>query len=101
MAKRNSSTKRRRLSPIERCFVEYGYDYAYEQMRLDTHRLRAVRWSCTVITLTTEEWFDLLKAHNHACKYCHGHERVGLDHVLRLKNGGTHDKTNIVPACIW
>ena len=56
-----------------------------------------------VNTLTSQEWLDLLEAHDYKCAYC-GVEfdcenLPEKDHVIPISKGGDNIKENIVPAC--
>jgi len=48
-----------------------------------------------------EQWQIILKLHDYRCAYCGcASNRLTMDHVLALSNGGLHDIENIVPACV-
>lgn len=53
-----------------------------------------------VMTLTAQEWLEVLEAHQNRCSYC-GTTGVPLtmDHVVPISKGGPHTKDNVVPAC--
>jgi 5-methylcytosine-specific restriction endonuclease McrA len=54
-------------------------------------------------SFTTQEWKDKLVEFNHHCAYCHKpfdkEHRPTQDHMMPLSKGGTHEYSNIVPAC--
>ena len=49
-----------------------------------------------------EEWQELLKEHDNKCHWCscglHA-SFLTLDHVTPLAQAGTHERSNVVPAC--
>ncbi len=49
--------------------------------------------------LTAEDWAEILREHDHRCRYCGKQTKMTLDHVIPLSKGGEHSKTNVVPAC--
>ena len=48
---------------------------------------------------TTKEWLELLIEYRQRCAYCGGGESLQADHRVPLSRGGSHDITNILPAC--
>ena len=50
--------------------------------------------------ITLQDWIEIVAAHDGRCHYC-GIKNVSLtqDHILSLRRGGLHEKSNIVPAC--
>ena len=48
--------------------------------------------------LTTQEWRGVLKAYGGRCAYC-GLAATSQDHVVPISQGGSHDISNVVPAC--
>jgi 5-methylcytosine-specific restriction endonuclease McrA len=51
-------------------------------------------------TLTSQEWKEILAAHDRSCAYCDtSSETMTMDHVVPLSKGGAHAKENVVPAC--
>ena len=54
-----------------------------------------------IITLTSNQWKQILEMFNFRCAYC-GSDikmRPTQDHVIPISKGGTHTIDNIVPAC--
>lgn len=63
------------------------------------HRRRA-RLRSVQADLSREEWSAILEAANGRCAYCgHPAEKLTLDHIVAIANGGAHTKTNVVAAC--
>jgi 5-methylcytosine-specific restriction endonuclease McrA len=61
---------------------------------------RARQFGVPVIDLTNEEWQLILVAFEYHCAYC-GIQPAQLtqDHIVPLSKGGSHTKSNILPAC--
>jgi 5-methylcytosine-specific restriction endonuclease McrA len=52
------------------------------------------------ITLTAEQWHEILRQYDYRCAYCGKRGgRLERDHVVAITRGGAHIKENIVPAC--
>lgn len=49
--------------------------------------------------LTEKDWVLITAYFNHSCCYCGGTGELTKDHLDPLKNHGTLEATNIVPAC--
>ena len=49
--------------------------------------------------LTTDQWNAILDAHGHRCYYCGASGKMTIEHKTPLVRGGTHEPSNIVPAC--
>lgn len=51
--------------------------------------------------LTADEWDAILLRFDNSCAYC-GKKGVTMshDHVIPIKQGGKHEASNIVPACM-
>lgn len=62
-------------------------------------RRRARKLSAPGAGVTKEQWAQLLEAYNHLCAYCGASSILEQDHVVPLSCGGSHDISNIVPAC--
>lgn len=65
-------------------------------------RRRATRANAIVNDFTDTDWFDVLIAYHYQCVYCG--KRLTLktatqDHITPLSAGGSHTKSNVVPAC--
>ena len=51
-------------------------------------------------TITIDEWKRLLTLHGNRCAYCDiVFEDLTIDHITPLSRGGSHDISNINPAC--
>ena len=54
-----------------------------------------------VVSLTAEDWKDVLGEYNYSCAYCGDSEtKLTVDHVVPISKGGKHTKDNVVPACV-
>lgn len=63
-------------------------------------RRRSVLLNVPVNDLTTEQWRTIKAHYGHHCVYCHRKmQRLTMDHVLPLSQGGSHTFSNVVPAC--
>ena len=49
--------------------------------------------------VTQEQWEEILEDHGHACAYCGSEGPLHMDHVQPISRGGSHDASNVVPAC--
>ena len=48
---------------------------------------------------TVSEWLALLEYYDQRCGYCGDGGRMQADHRVPLSRGGSHNITNIIPAC--
>lgn len=48
---------------------------------------------------TIDEWAALCERYGQRCAYCGSAGPLQVDHRVPLARGGTHDMTNILPAC--
>ncbi len=71
-------------------------------------RTRRARERNCEISLTAEEWGQIIVSYNGRCAYCGMKLRVGgprtgnkltQDHIRPLSKGGVHSADNVVPAC--
>jgi 5-methylcytosine-specific restriction endonuclease McrA len=71
-----------------------------EKMRIMDAKKKAKRRNAPIGEFNLNDWFQLLKIWGHKCAYC-GHHDLLLtkDHMIPLVRGGSHDVSNIVPAC--
>ena len=49
--------------------------------------------------VTRAQWEEVLEDHDHACAYCGSDGPLHMDHVTPISRGGSHDASNVVPAC--
>jgi len=49
--------------------------------------------------MTAADWTEIVKRHRGRCYYCKKKTKLTMDHVVPLKKGGQHTRTNVVPAC--
>jgi 5-methylcytosine-specific restriction endonuclease McrA len=50
--------------------------------------------------LTEDQWLQILEINDNRCAYCLVQSTdLEVDHVVPLAKGGTHEESNIVPAC--
>jgi 5-methylcytosine-specific restriction endonuclease McrA len=69
-----------------------------EQRRAISQRRRARELGATG-NFTHTEWMALLEEYEYRCGYCGDGGPMQADHRVPLSRGGTHDITNILPAC--
>ena len=50
-------------------------------------------------TITLEELVAILDAHDWRCVFCNSDEYIVIDHIVSLRQGGTHISTNLQPLC--
>lgn len=60
------------------------------------HRRIAIKCGLRV---TSDLWEILCEAWGNRCAYCQSAEPTTIDHIDALSTGGTHEITNIAPAC--
>lgn len=66
----------------------------YQQKRTATQR------NAPRNDLTPAEWEEIKAAYGHCCVYCGRQmQRLAMDHLTPLSQGGSHTKQNVVPAC--
>lgn len=66
----------------------------YQQKRTATQR------NAPRNDLTHAEWEEIKAAYGHCCVYCGRQmQRLTMDHLTPLSQGGSHTKQNVVPAC--
>jgi len=66
------------------------------------YRQYAKRKKAVLLTenpLTADEWAEILREHDHHCRYCGKKAKLTIDHVIPLTKGGEHSQDNVVPAC--
>jgi hypothetical protein len=81
---------------------------AREPHRREHHRMNA-KWQrakrelakgSTSSPITHEQWCQLQDEYVGMCIYCYARpERLTMDHLDSLKNGGSHNLDNVAPAC--
>jgi 5-methylcytosine-specific restriction endonuclease McrA len=78
--------------------LAYPERYAsYKAKRLAQLRMHPAQALCK---LTAQDWRDILAAFASHCAYCdRTMTRLTQDHITPLSKGGSHTKSNIVPAC--
>lgn len=70
-----------------------------EAERARTQRRRK-RLAAVDITLTRQQWREILEAHGHKCTYCGGMPKIlEQDHIIPIIHGGAHSADNVLPAC--
>jgi hypothetical protein len=101
-------TIRRRTYPMvfQRC-----HDCAGEVKRpgmtplsviVGAHGTRARKYGC-VSTFNADEWRTILQASKGKCHWCKaevGTDKLTIEHLVPLGNGGPNSKENVVAACI-
>lgn len=95
-------TAQRRANEIERaraCSRDWKAKHPEKAKEYGAKR-RARRAGAPVNDLTAAHWQEILAEHNWTCVYClYQGDDLTMDHSLPLSRGGSHTKSNIVPAC--
>ena len=65
----------------------------------NVERRRSRKSGAPINDLTNSDWLAILDKSGHRCSYCGTQERLTQDHVVPLSRGGSHTRTNVVPAC--
>lgn len=61
---------------------------------------RATKANAPINDLTRVQWEEIKQSYHHRCVYCRKKpSRLTKDHLTPLSKGGSHTKSNIVPAC--
>lgn len=69
------------------------------KVRARNAKRRALKMGAPRNDLTPQEWQDIQAAYAHRCVYCGRKTRLTQDHITPLSKGGSHTKSNVVPAC--
>ena len=72
---------------------------AYPEQRRAIWQRRRARELGAAGNVAVGEWLKLMLEHGGRCAYCGGSGPLQVDHRIALSRGGTHDITNILPAC--
>ena len=64
--------------------------------RKKAHLRRAAKVNALIAPVDEKKIYALC---NNRCAYCGSAERLTLDHVVALANGGSHTEDNLVVAC--
>jgi 5-methylcytosine-specific restriction endonuclease McrA len=84
---------------IRRYWVAY-YTAHPEKIRLASSLRRARAANAPVKDLTAQHWKEIKEHYRHRCVYCGKKcKRPTIDHITPLARGGSHTKSNVVPAC--
>lgn len=63
-------------------------------------RYQARKRGAAISDFTAKQWEEMQAAYGHRCAYCgRKMERLTMDHLTPLIQGGAHTTSNIVPAC--
>jgi 5-methylcytosine-specific restriction endonuclease McrA len=65
----------------------------------EAHRATQAKRRAAPGSYTIQEWKDKVMLFAGCCAYCGEDRPLGPDHKIPLSRGGTHDISNIVPAC--
>lgn len=71
-----------------------------ETARQSHRKWKARKREAPINDLTTQQWLDIIAAHDHRCAYCAKECQLTQDHVIPLSRGGSHTASNVVPACL-
>jgi 5-methylcytosine-specific restriction endonuclease McrA len=67
--------------------------------RVRVARYRAAKRAAPVNDLSDADWASLLEEFGGRCAYCGRDGAMEQDHVWPLSRGGSHTRSNVVPAC--
>lgn len=72
-----------------------------ENMRALKRRKQARRRGAPIHDLTAAQWREIKAAYGYRCVYCKRKmQRLSQDHITPLSKGGSHTRSNVVPACV-
>ena len=76
---------------------------AWRSRNPEVHKARTQNWFALSVgaggrRLTASDWKEMCEFWG-ACAYCNRPGRLWLDHIQPLSCGGSHDLTNLCPAC--
>lgn len=74
-------------------------DLYRKRHRMYSAKRRSLQANAPLNDLTISDWLESLAHFNHRCAYCESEKHIEQDHVKPLSKGGSHTKTNIIPAC--
>lgn len=96
---KDRSYRERHRESYARRQATYARDHR-DLWNLAQQRRRARQAAAPVNDLTRGQWRAIKAAFGNRCAYCGEHfERLTMDHVVALVNGGSHTASNVVPAC--
>jgi 5-methylcytosine-specific restriction endonuclease McrA len=71
-----------------------------EVMKACADRRRARKANAPINDFTATDWQEMKAHYGYRCVYCgKKFQRLTQDHIIPLSAGGSHTKSNIVPAC--
>lgn len=71
-----------------------------ERYLLNKHRRRAAERSANG-SYTVEQWRELLALCGDKCLSCGKTERITVDHIVPVSQGGSNQIDNVQPLCFW
>jgi 5-methylcytosine-specific restriction endonuclease McrA len=77
-----------------------NYRHEHREAKMYTKIKRRFNLKAAGAEFSLEEWNLCMEYFNNECCYCNKKCKLTQDHVVPISNGGTHHKSNIVPACI-
>lgn len=66
---------------------------------ITSERHRAKKRKAEGNGVTRKQWDDILGKYNNRCLRCGSTEKIQMDHVVSISNGGRHDVDNVQPLC--
>lgn len=101
----NKMTKEAKLE-YDKKWHEENPDYRNEWAKNNPEKVRATkqrrraRAINALDDLTKEEWEETLSYFSNSCAYCgETDEKLEMEHVIPVYNGGGFTKSNIIPSC--
>lgn len=85
---------------------------AYNRERMARFRTRRPKYAATSVAMSIHarraghpnevsvaDWEAICEAFDHRCAYCGARDKLTIDHVIPISQGGAHTEDNIIPAC--
>lgn len=82
------------------CEEHYRQSALYRNRhRFYSAKRRSLQVGAPINDFTKQDWKESLKHFNYRCAYCDSTEHLEQEHIRPLTRGGSHTKSNIIPAC--
>jgi 5-methylcytosine-specific restriction endonuclease McrA len=84
----------------QRKYANRAYAKNPEKGIAKAERRRARKANAPINDFTATDWQEMKAHYGYRCVYCgKKFQRLTQDHIIPLSAGGSHTKSNIVPAC--
>lgn len=88
-----AALRKGRLRALQSRAVRRNPERHRVQGALGQHALRGAG------VVTVNDWKTILDAFGHRCGYCGVKDKLMIEHVMPLGDGGKHVAANLIPAC--